>query len=145
MDAAARQGHLEVVKWLHENRKEGCKKSTMRYTMSLETLEVFKWLHKNRTDGYNEEDLIEEVTTWNYPLEVILYLYKHFPFIRSALQKWPTYEDVLKSIQKDFQTLHTLGILHPRGKDAYGLTWKGAFKMLYQQWKSAAQSEQAIS
>lgn len=24
MDLAAANGHLEVVKWLHENRKEGC-------------------------------------------------------------------------------------------------------------------------
>lgn len=24
MDLAAAGGHLEVVKWLHENRKEGC-------------------------------------------------------------------------------------------------------------------------
>ena len=27
MDDAARNGHLEIIKWLHENRTDGCTKS----------------------------------------------------------------------------------------------------------------------
>jgi hypothetical protein len=29
MDYAAMKGHLEIVKWLHANRSEGCSKNTM--------------------------------------------------------------------------------------------------------------------
>ena len=29
MDRAAENGHIEIVKWLHINRKEGCTKNVM--------------------------------------------------------------------------------------------------------------------
>lgn len=50
MDAAASNGHLEVVKWLHENRIEGCS-SAMYYAALNGHLEVVKWLHENRNEG----------------------------------------------------------------------------------------------
>lgn len=31
MDQAAGGGHLDIVKWLHEKRTEGCTKSAMNY------------------------------------------------------------------------------------------------------------------
>ena len=49
MNFAAHNGHLHIVKWLHENRKEGCTKEAMDWAAGY--LEIVKWLHKNRTEG----------------------------------------------------------------------------------------------
>ena len=51
MDNAARRGHLEIVKWLHENRKEGCTTYAMDGAAYDGHLEVIKWLHYNRKEG----------------------------------------------------------------------------------------------
>ena len=51
MDWAAENGHIEVVKWLHENRKEGCSTWAMNWAARYGHLEVVKWLHDNRKEG----------------------------------------------------------------------------------------------
>src|SRR5437016_230119 len=51
MDFAASNGHLEVIKWLHQNRKEGCNDDAMDNAASNGHLDVVKWLHENRTEG----------------------------------------------------------------------------------------------
>jgi hypothetical protein len=51
MDWAAKNGHLEMVKWLHENRTEGCTTNAMCWAAGNGHLEVVKWLHENRTEG----------------------------------------------------------------------------------------------
>ncbi|KAF4319091.1 hypothetical protein G195_007588 [Phytophthora kernoviae 00238/432] len=51
MDAAAFRGHLEIVKWLHKNRVEGCSAHAMDSAAAGGHLEVVKWLHDNRTEG----------------------------------------------------------------------------------------------
>ena len=51
MDWAAKYGHLEIVKWLHVNRTEGCTKNAMDLAAENGHLEVVKWLHENRTEG----------------------------------------------------------------------------------------------
>jgi hypothetical protein len=38
---------LEVVKWLHENRTEGCTPYAMHFAAREGHLEVVKWLHQN--------------------------------------------------------------------------------------------------
>eukprot|EP01132_Coremiostelium_polycephalum_P003345 gene3345-4194_t len=48
MDNAAQHNHLEVVKYLHYNRKEGCTTDAMDKTSSLE---IIKFLHYNRLEG----------------------------------------------------------------------------------------------
>lgn len=48
MDYAAMYGHLEIVKWLHENRTEGCTTNAMD---SARTLKMVKSLHANRAEG----------------------------------------------------------------------------------------------
>lgn len=48
---AAMNGHIEVIKWLHINKKEGCKKSTMNYAAGCGFLQIVKWLHFNRKEN----------------------------------------------------------------------------------------------
>jgi hypothetical protein len=72
---AAKYGHLEVIKWLHVNRTEGCTYWAMNYAAEHGHLEVVKWLRVNRT---------ESCTYWamhgaaeNGHLEVIKWLYEN--------------------------------------------------------------------
>ena len=46
---------LNVVEWLHENRKEGCTQSAMNWAAMNGHLDVVKWLYKNQT---------KRCTTW---------------------------------------------------------------------------------
>ena len=48
MNFAAENGYLEVVKWLSENRKEGCTEYAMDYAVKNGHLEVVKWLSENK-------------------------------------------------------------------------------------------------
>jgi hypothetical protein len=54
MDWAARRGHLEVVKWLHFNRTEGCTPRALNAAAAGGHVEVIKWLHENQ--AVHEED-----------------------------------------------------------------------------------------
>ena len=51
MNWAANNGHLDVVKWLHYNRSEGCTVAAMNWAANNNHLNVIKWLHENRTEG----------------------------------------------------------------------------------------------
>ena len=51
MNFAAMNGHLDVVKWLHENRKEGCTINAMDWGAKFGHLDIVIWLHDNRTEG----------------------------------------------------------------------------------------------
>ena len=52
MDCAARDG--EVVKWLHENRTEGCTVAAIDWAAKNGHFEVVKWLKRNRTEGHTQ-------------------------------------------------------------------------------------------
>ena len=51
MDGAAANGHIDIIKWLHENRSEGCTTDAMDYAARSGHLEVIKWLHDNRREA----------------------------------------------------------------------------------------------
>ena len=51
MDVAAENGQLEVVKWLHENRTEGCTEKAMGWAAYNGHLEVVKWLYENDAES----------------------------------------------------------------------------------------------
>lgn len=51
MVLAAAQGHLEMVTYLHENRKEGTTVEAMDMAATNGHLEVVRWLHVNRKEG----------------------------------------------------------------------------------------------
>ncbi|POM66369.1 Hypothetical protein PHPALM_17773, partial [Phytophthora palmivora] len=51
MNRAAEFGHLHVVKWLHENRPEGCSTEALDCACHLGHLDVAKWLYANRREG----------------------------------------------------------------------------------------------
>ena len=51
MVLAAAQGHLEMVQWLHQNRREGTTVDALDLAATFGRLEVVKWLHENRGEG----------------------------------------------------------------------------------------------
>ena len=51
MDWAARNGHLDMVKWFHVNRSEGCTIHAMNDAARNGHLDMVKWLHANRSEG----------------------------------------------------------------------------------------------
>lgn len=51
MDYAAVCGHLEIVRFLHEHRSEGCTVRAMNGAAGNGHLEVVKFLHTHRSEG----------------------------------------------------------------------------------------------
>ncbi|KAG4246187.1 hypothetical protein PC116_g6023 [Phytophthora cactorum] len=73
MDVAARNGHLEVIQWLHSNRKEGCKPQAMNFAAGNGHLALVKWLDENRTEGCTPAAM--DHTCLNGHLEVVKFLH----------------------------------------------------------------------
>ena len=75
MDYAAKKGRLDVVKWLHDNRKEGCTTRAMNKAAKNGHVEIVKYLHENRTEGCTTDAM-----TWaamNGRLNVVKWLKEH--------------------------------------------------------------------
>ncbi|KAG9405140.1 hypothetical protein AC1031_004249 [Aphanomyces cochlioides] len=73
MDLAAKAGHLNIVKFLHLHRKEGCTTKAMDGAAKYGHLEVLKWLHANRTEGCTT--LAMDNAGLNGHLEVVQWLH----------------------------------------------------------------------
>ena len=73
MNLAAANGHLEVVKWLHLNRKEGCTFDAMNWAAENGHLEVIEWLHLNRKEGCTVYAM--DLAANNGHLEVVKWLH----------------------------------------------------------------------
>jgi hypothetical protein len=71
------EGHLEVVKWLHANRSEGCSYYALNQAASHGHLEVVKWLHANRTEEHSSQAMCEAAAHGH--LHVVKWLYAHRP------------------------------------------------------------------
>lgn len=76
MDLAAGKGYLEIVKWLHEHRTEGCNSSAMDSAASDGNLEVVKFLHQNRSEGCTSAAM--ENVVQNGHLHVVQWLYDNW-------------------------------------------------------------------
>ncbi|OWZ09032.1 hypothetical protein PHMEG_00018328 [Phytophthora megakarya] len=77
---AASRGHLELVKWFHENLKE--KKKNERESAIDEAangghLEVMKWLHTNRGEVCTNRTIVSAATRGH--LEAVKWVYANLP------------------------------------------------------------------
>ena len=68
-------GHLVTVKWLHENRSEGCTVEAMDLAAREGHLEIVKWLHANRSEGCSTDAMILAFEEGYY--EIVKYLYEN--------------------------------------------------------------------
>lgn len=55
MHSAAWGGWLNIVKWLHEKREEGCTTWTINYAAAHGHLDVVEWLQEYRKEGCRSE------------------------------------------------------------------------------------------
>ena len=72
IDNAAKKGHVEVLKWLHENRSEGCSELAMNRAANLT---ILQFLHENRTEGCTEEAMGN--AAFNGDLDMVKWLHQH--------------------------------------------------------------------
>ena len=83
----AKNGHLEVLKWLHENSNEGCTADAMNEAAKNGHLDVVKWLYYNRVEGnttkaldlareFNQGKVIEFLTSLVFSLTFFFFVEK---------------------------------------------------------------------
>lgn len=53
MDLAARKGHLDDVRWLHEHRQDGCTTQAMDAASARDHLDIVRFLQHHRDKGCN--------------------------------------------------------------------------------------------
>jgi hypothetical protein len=75
IDWAATDGRLDIVKWLHENRAEGCTTNAMDCATGYGNLEMVKWLHENRTEGCTKDAMMMAAKYGH--LEMVEWLYEN--------------------------------------------------------------------
>lgn len=75
MNLAAEKGRLENVRFLHENRTEGCTTRAMDGAARNGHLEVVKFLHENRPEGCTTSAM--DGAARNGHFEVIRFLHEH--------------------------------------------------------------------
>ncbi|TYZ52111.1 hypothetical protein PybrP1_003934, partial [[Pythium] brassicae (nom. inval.)] len=73
MNGAASGGHLEVVQWLHENRREGCTTHAMNNAAKNDHLKVLQWLQDNRSEGCTTQAM--DGAAQNGHLEIVQWLH----------------------------------------------------------------------
>ncbi|KAE9111253.1 hypothetical protein PF007_g11552 [Phytophthora fragariae] len=74
MDGAAANNHLEVVKWLHDNRTEGCTPLGMALAAASGHVEMMEWLHSNCNIGTTGA---MDAAVINGRLDALKWLHKH--------------------------------------------------------------------
>ncbi|KAJ3270773.1 hypothetical protein HDU76_011127 [Blyttiomyces sp. JEL0837] len=72
MDKAAEAGNLEVVKFLHENRTEGCTPAAMKYAMEYGYVDIVKYLHQNMGMAPVSEDVVKAAKNGHF--DVVKYV-----------------------------------------------------------------------
>ena len=65
MNWAAGNGHLHVVKWLHEHRTEGCTTDAMDWAAENGHLDIVKWLHEHRIEGCTTNAMDKRSRKWS--------------------------------------------------------------------------------
>ncbi|EFA75794.1 hypothetical protein PPL_10849 [Heterostelium album PN500] len=84
MDYAAIEGQMAIVRYLHENRTEGCSSNALEFAIGKGYLDVVQFLNENRTEGnvlLGIEHILghSEISTGQF--EVFKYIYGRYPFL----------------------------------------------------------------
>lgn len=77
MDATARNGHLDMLKYLYGHPGWGCTTDAMDIAAAHGHLDVVKWLFENRLEGCTQK-VMDDAVSGGY-LDVVQYLYPRLP------------------------------------------------------------------
>ena len=66
------KSNLNILKWLHRNRIEGCTKDVMDWAANDGHIETVRWLHQNRTEGCTKRAM--NWTKYEGHTEIVKYL-----------------------------------------------------------------------
>ncbi|KAF0692332.1 Aste57867_16589 [Aphanomyces stellatus] len=75
MNDAAARGHLDVVKFLHQHRVEGCSTKAMDGAAKNGYLEMVQWLHEHRTEGCTTQAMDNAAA--NGHVDILEFLHNH--------------------------------------------------------------------
>lgn len=75
MDEAAANGHLQVVEWLHANRSEGCTSQAIKKAAFNGHLAVVQWLHEHKAFRLDRDLMLK--AAWRGHLSVVQYIVEH--------------------------------------------------------------------
>lgn len=79
---AARNGHLEVLEWLHLNRKIGYDEDVIAYAACNGHLHAVKFLHENKTELCTRNNAMNWAAGYGH-LEVVKWLYFNSTEVRT--------------------------------------------------------------
>ena len=78
MDWAARYGNLDIVRFLHNNRTEGCTHWAMNWSACHGCyLDIVRFLHYNRTEGCTKYAIDSALR--NNHTDIVNFLKEHYP------------------------------------------------------------------
>lgn len=69
---AAKHNYLELIKWLHVNKKEGCTNRIMDIAVTHGNLRIVEWLYTHRTEGCTSRAIT--YAQWNEDTEMVDFL-----------------------------------------------------------------------
>jgi len=79
MDWACFHGHMNIVKWIHQNSKEGCTARAMDWAAQNGHFDVVKFLHENRKEGCTLRAM--DYSEWNGHIEILKFLKKEYSHV----------------------------------------------------------------
>ncbi|EFA83676.1 hypothetical protein PPL_02742 [Heterostelium album PN500] len=82
MDVAAEHNHFGMMRWLHENRSEGCTTKAFDECAKRGYIDALKWLYVNRTERCSR-NIVNEVAS-NGHIEVLLWLDSEEPMMATT-------------------------------------------------------------
>lgn len=101
MDVAASVGRLDIVRFLHTHRTEGCTKMAMSDAVAKGRLEVVQFLHEHRTEGCTSRSV--NTAAQHGHLACIQYLHEHNV---SGFTQWTMHEAAVAGQLAVVQFLH---------------------------------------
>eukprot|EP01132_Coremiostelium_polycephalum_P004559 gene4559-5681_t len=86
IDLSSLQGHYPIVKFLHNERKEGCTVNAINFAATCNHLEIVDFLFKNRTEGATKQAFKGAIL--NGHTEILEYLMKNLPHLATPEYVW---------------------------------------------------------
>jgi hypothetical protein len=81
MNNAMKQGHLEIVIWLHKNRTEGFSSDGMKDAARFGKLNILEWIHNSIENEFHSHwwPMISPIAALNGHFDIVKWIWEHRP------------------------------------------------------------------